>query len=351
MAARARSAREQHMAVIEPTVVAPDTAALPALVCPRCLATVEAASDGYACGACDAAYPIVAGIPDFRVRADPWIGIEEDRQKAVLLEERSRGLDFEQTVREYWRMTPDTPAHLAERFTAHVLAAALRTREWLDRVAAAAATPAGPWLDLGCGTADMMAAADERAVVGVDIALRWLVVARKRPGVRGMLVCADAASLPFADGSFAAALSLGMLEHCQDAGSVVTEAARVLRRGGAIRLRTTNRFTLLREPHVSVRGVGWVPRRWADAYVRWRSGQRYLHHRPLSARELRRTLRAAGFADVQVAAASPLPSDVRRLGGSGQRIAALYGVLARREPTRGAVAWVAPLLDARGRKP
>ena len=37
------------------------------------------------CAACDADYPIILGIPDFRIFPDPWIGIVEDREKATRL--------------------------------------------------------------------------------------------------------------------------------------------------------------------------------------------------------------------------------------------------------------------------
>ncbi|CAN5407783.1 hypothetical protein BH24GEM3_BH24GEM3_12450 [soil metagenome] len=335
------------------------TAAPPLLrfVCPRCQGELRRRAEEYRCQACGACYPVVAGIADFRLAPDPWIGIEEDRAKALRLEEATRGMDFEESVRAYWQMTPDTPRALAERFARHVLGAAERSREWLARVEREEpAAPGGPWLELGCGTGDLLAAAAQRdcSVVGIDIALRWLVIARKRPELRDAaerLVCCGAEALPFPEASFARVLSLGLLEHCARSDRVLSEARRVLQPGGMLRLRTHNRYSLLPEPHVGVWGVGFVPRNRADRYVSWRSGQRYLHHRPLSRRELTRALHGAGLRQVRVAAAPLLHAEAYRLGPSAARLAPLYGRARGTPLLREALAWVAPLLEAHGRKP
>jgi SAM-dependent methyltransferase len=332
----------------------------PAFACPRCRAELRTVAGDHECTGCNAHYPVVLGIPDFRVDADPWIGLEEDREKARRLVRETEGLGFEASVAAYWRMTPATPAPLAQRFTEHVVAGERRAGEWLDTVApagtaaATGATQAGAWLEIGCGTGDLLAVAAARGIpmVGIDVALRWLVIARKRRALAGgaqLLVCGNGEHLPFRDASFARVISIGTLEHCRDAGAVLAESARTLRAGGFAHVRTVNRFTLLPEPHVGVWGVGFVPRPWADAYVRWRSGQRYLHHHPLSKRELGRALRRAGFADVTVAPSALLPSELARAGRMLRRVAPSYD-RARRAPALGnALAWVSPLMDAGGR--
>ncbi|MBI1722736.1 MAG: methyltransferase domain-containing protein [Gemmatimonadetes bacterium] len=326
-----------------------------AFLCPRCRGPVADAPDAYRCEPCGASYPIVAGIPDFRLAPDPWIGLEDDRAKALRLEAATVGRGLEDTVRAYWAMTLTTPAPLAARFIAHVVGAEQRTREWLASFGSEDdAAPDGPWLDLGCGTGDLAAAAPERTVVGIDIALRWLVVARKRPGwdaATRPLVCCCAEALPFPDRSFARVYGLGLLEHCTDPDPIATEGRRVLKAGGVMRLRTTNRYSALPEPHVGVWGVGLVPRRWADAYVRLRSGQRYLHHRPLSPRELAHAFRRARFARVAVGPARLLPSERDRLGALGAVAAPPYAVLRSIPVARAALSWIAPLLEARGVTP
>jgi ubiquinone/menaquinone biosynthesis C-methylase UbiE len=205
---------------------------------------------------------------------------------------------------------------------------------------------------VGTGTGDLATVAAEQgiAVTGIDIALRWLVVARRRAELAGAsvrFVCCNAEHLPFADGAFTRAVSLGTLEHCRDANQVLAEARRVLTRGGDVRLRTVNRFTMLPEPHVGVWGVGLVPRAMADRYVRWRGGDGYEHHRPLSSREIARGLRRAGFRDARVEAAPMLPSERARLGRIGWAAVA-YEATRRIPLARQAWRWSAPLLEASG---
>lgn len=304
---------------------------------------------------CAHRYPVVLGIADFRLRPDPWIGLEDDRAKGRRLETETFGSDLATMVRAYWAMTPNTPRELAEQFTAFVLEGERRAAEWLDAPGDEPAPGHGAWLEIGCGTGDLVAVAARRGIeiVGVDIAFRWLVVARRRlreAGVTATLVCADGEHLPFADGAFACVVSLGTVEHCLDAGQLMAEGRRVARSGGSVRVRTTNRYTPLAEPHVHVWGVGFVPRRWADAYVRWRSGQRYLHHKPLSRRELHRGLRRAGLARVRVDAAPLLAADrarLARLSWAGDA----YEVARRLPVVNRGLSWIAPLLEARGQVP
>lgn len=335
----------------------------PGFVCPRCRDDLWQSEQAYHCRACAADYPVVLGIPDFRVEPDPWIGLEEDRAKARRVAQASASGDLEGAVRSYWGMTPGTPRHLAERFTAHVLAGEQRAREWLAHVHGGESTARTgpsrapqPWLEIGCGTGDLLAAAADEGipVVGVDVAMRWLVIARRRAQLSTgaqLLVCCNAEHLPFRDKTFAQIVSVCTLEHCRDAAAVAKESGRVLSAGGAVHLKTVNRYAPLAEPHVGVWGVGYVPRRWADCYVRWRSGQRYLYHRPLSRRELSVMWRKAGFGDVRVAGASLLSSERARIPPRARWLAALYGRLCSSPATRAAMSWIAPLLEARGTKP
>lgn len=322
----------------------------PGLVCPACRGDLESKQAAYRCEACARAYPVVAGIPDFRLEPDPWIGIEDDRAKALAVLHAARGQGFEACVRAYWAMTPSTPPAVAERFVGHVLRAEARSREWLGRLGDDAPSAATPWLDLGCGTADLLVAGGGGAgAVGVDVALRWLVIARRRleqAGVEATLVCANAEHLPFGDGSFRRVLALGLVEHCPDKAALFGEVRRVLARGGVFRFRTVNRYSALPEPHVGVWGVGYLPRAWADRWVRWRSGQRYQHHWPEGAGTLRRRLRAGGFGPVRLTAAPLLAAELEGRGGAA-RLAPLYGGLRSHRLTEPLLRPVAPLLESR----
>ncbi len=205
----------------------------------------------------------------------------------------------------------------------------------------------------GNGNATLAAARRWADVTSTDYVPALLERGRERAVAERLPVSfqvADAEALPFPDASFARVLALGLLEHCARPDMVLAEARRVLQPGGVLRLRTLNRYSLLPEPHVGVWGVGFVPRRQADRYVRWRSGQRYLHHRPLSRRELASSLRNAGLREVRVGAAPLLRSEALRLGSAARRLAPLYEQTRRIPLLREPLAWVAPLLEARGSK-
>ena len=324
---------------------------LPDFVCPRCRRPVQRDRSGYRCSPCSADYPVVLGIADFRVFPDPWIGLEEDREKACRLDAVSAGLDFEATVRAYWVMTPDTPTASSDRFISSVLCAEPRAEQWLDSLPVASAVrPGSVWLDIGTGTAPLAAAIARRggSVIAVDIAFRWLLVARRRPSFPGAnvhLVCANGEHLPFADSVVDHVVAVSALEHCRDARAVVAEGARVLVPGGSMRVRAVNRYSLLREPHVGVWGVGLVPRRFVDAFVRWRTGQRYLHHRPLSRSELLRVFRNAGLVDVRADCAPLLAADALHLRGLLAWAGRVYGILRTLPLVRDGLAWFAPELE------
>ena len=178
------------------------------------------------------------------------------------------------------------------------------------------------------------------------------MVARRRLAERDIpvrLICCNAEALPFPDATFDQALSLGALEHCRDLESVLSETRRVLVSGGALHIRTVNRYSLLREPHVGIWGLGWVPRRWADSYARWSSGQHYLHHWPKSAAELRRGLKRAGFAEALVEAAPMLDEEAKRLPPSIRRVVPAYQGLRRARVSAVACRWLAPLLAVEAR--
>jgi len=93
----------------------------------------------------------------------------------------------------------------------------------------------GRCLDLGCGTGVYVPLLVERGwtVVGVDLSADQLRVARERVGrVAEALVEADAAALPFDDGSFDAVAAVLVHTDIDDYDGALREAARVLRAGG-----------------------------------------------------------------------------------------------------------------------
>jgi ubiquinone/menaquinone biosynthesis C-methylase UbiE/uncharacterized protein YbaR (Trm112 family) len=282
----------------------PNPARRPMLRCPGCRRELGQQEQALECPGCGRRFPVVAGIPDLRLeRADPGMSREQDRQLAVELERRAAHIDFAGLLREHWSNS-GKPPELVGRFVAGDLASLGRSRDYLDQIErhrGAGVTAGERFLEAGCGSGGMSAAAAERGarVVATDVALRWLVLARKRMSDAGLddmaFVCCAAESLPFADSAFDVVAASDVVEHVQSAEEFTAACARILRPGGLLFLATPNRYSLGLEPHVRLWGVGFLPRRLARPYVRLARGTSYDHVRLLSGRAIRSLMHRHGF--------------------------------------------------------
>ncbi|MEU0634064.1 methyltransferase domain-containing protein [Streptomyces sp. NPDC005989] len=112
--------------------------------------------------------------------------------------------------------------------------------QMLQRFLAAVDVAAGPLLEIGCGSGELLADLCDRArtatVVGIDHSVDLLRMAAQSNGTAGnlRLLAADAHRLPFADESFPTVLMYTLLSHTPDIRSVLQEACRVCRQGGQI---------------------------------------------------------------------------------------------------------------------
>jgi SAM-dependent methyltransferase len=254
------------------------------------------------CIGCSREYPVVLGIPDLRLWPDPYISMEEDRAKGEKLARACEGLGFADSVELYYRTTTVVPPFQARAFTRALIAAKARAADSLDRwerVAGREDTAGMRLLELGCGTAPMLEIAAGRyaQVAGIDIAFRWLVMARKRLEAAGSqvpLICACAEALPFPDASFERVIADSTLEHLRDVRVGLAECYRVLRAGGRFFAATPNRWSLGPDPHAGIWAGGWMPRSVVARYVRARGGIPPVR-RLLSASDLATFLRAVGF--------------------------------------------------------
>lgn len=285
----------------DPAAVSPRLASL--LICPGCSGELEAVVGALCCGQCGRSFPIVGGIADMRLAyEDPYVTWEEDLARARELSERFDELDFADLLREHWKRSEKRP-ELAERFLAGDLVSLRRSQAYVAALERRRG-PLGPrdrFLEIGCGTAGLAAAAGGRAgtVVASDLSMRWLVLARRRLHDLERhdvdLVCCGAEEPPFRAGSFDIVGASDVIEHASRQSDFVAGCAHVLRRGGMLFLATPNRFSLTLEPHVRLWGVGWLPRHIAPRYVRRLRHVRYDHVRLLSSRELRRMLAGSGL--------------------------------------------------------
>jgi demethylmenaquinone methyltransferase/2-methoxy-6-polyprenyl-1,4-benzoquinol methylase len=108
-------------------------------------------------------------------------------------------------------------------------------RRWKRRlISLAALRPSDRVLDLACGTGDLMfaAAARARTVVGLDITLRMLQLARRKRAAP--VVNADMLALPFPGGAFTVVTTGYGLRNVPDLPAAIAEIRRVLAPGGRL---------------------------------------------------------------------------------------------------------------------
>ena len=103
-----------------------------------------------------------------------------------------------------------------------------------------------PVLEVGFGTGRLLARLARKGleVIGVDKSPQMAAAARRRldrAGLRGKIICAEAASLPLADGSVATIITTFPAGYAAKEAACV-EFARVLRPGGAFLL-TSSRWS------------------------------------------------------------------------------------------------------------
>ena len=318
-------------------------------VCPACRSPVEGEGAAYACGSCNRAYPVLFGIPDFRLRGDLYLSLEEEREKAAKLHEFGKAHDLKALVAYYYSITDDVPAHLEPRFADYVLNAPRRSMPGLR---ALAPTGGRSLLDLGCGSGGALVAAEamfgER--VGVDIALRWLVVARKRldeTGARAILVCADAEALPFAGETFSHVLASDLIENTRSPAATVKSAAAVLERGGRLYLSASNRRWVGPHPATGIWAAGLLPAPVRSSILRRRHGIDILRAVSLvSPGSIRRMGREAGLRQVEM---GPLQPELGQLTGRSalfRFFARGYSVLAKAAILRAALLHAGPVFQS-----
>ena len=324
-----------------------------ALQCPACRGTLAATRDALTCSACQRDYPIIAGIPDLRLDSDPYIGIGADREKAAHLARAAATRSFDAMLRYYYDITPEDPPDLAARWTARALVE-VEIGESLLEALPWRPEPGGLVVDLGCGTAGLTVALARRGwpTVGVDIGLRWLVVAQQRlreTGSSAQLVCASARRLPFGSGTARGIIANDLIEHVDEPREVVREMGRALAAGAPIIITANNRFAPLPEPQMRLWGVGYLPRRWQRRYVSWRRQDTHPYRIALpSARELSDMLTRAGFIDVRTAPAPLIGPHVAV--NWIQSLTRVYNRARRWPISRLILRWAGPRVMASGRR-
>ena len=325
------------------------------LFCPYCKEDLQEGTGSdktFVCHSCDRTFPVIFDIPDLRVFPDPYIEREADCAKGLRVASRINDTDFSSLVEFYYSMTSVVPPAHAKRYTAGLMAAVPRAEASLAswETSIAGGSPARSLLEIGCGTAPLMlvAARSFKQVVGVDIAFRWLVVAKRRLMDAGFdlpLICACAEALPFRDEGFDRVVADSALEHVADQRQSLNECHRVMAPGGYLFVSTPNRFSLGPDPQVGLWSGSLLPERWLAAYVRRQGGIPPKRHL-LSAWKLAAMIRHAGFERPQVTLPDISKQQRSHFGTSIQVLIDLYQAAKEIPVSRQCLQLIGPLLHA-----
>lgn len=266
----------------------------PELVCPQCHLPLARAG-GVRCEPCRQGFAETAGIPVF---APELSGSAERLERVLAAYEASSWAELLPALYPKGQV-PEGAAAAAwaeERIQRHerfyTMFRARARQVWPEQRQRLAC-------EIGCGRGDglLALARDFEHVVGIDVNLAALVGAKKLLAERGVqnvtLVQASAHALPFSAASFDYIQAINVIEHVFRPEHFFSEVKRVLAAAGTFCGDSRNRFdAFFPEPHVKLMWVGFLPRRFADPYVRWRKhGSRgYTSAQLLSYFELRRAL-------------------------------------------------------------
>lgn len=249
------------------------------------------------CTSCGEHYPVVAELPDFRVKAPAWIDFDRDRDRAWAVDAIARSDGLEAAVYHVFEKSRGFPERKSRFRTSQVF---LGVQKYSDQIELWLKEISRPLtLEVGVGPGQLAVALAKRGIVphGIDVSMEWLVVAKhwvREQGIEPVFAGAMAERLPIDDRSVMSFVSLDVIEHVGDQARYLSEMNRVLMPGGHFALVTPNRYSLSPEPHVGVWGVGYLPRSLQGKWVRARAGVSYDFNRLLSVWELRRLFRGSG---------------------------------------------------------
>jgi SAM-dependent methyltransferase len=126
-----------------------------------------------------------------------------------------------------------------------------------------AGEPGARVLDVGCGVGQVVARLQTAGFEahGVDVSQPNVTRARQ---VTERCQVYDGKKLPYADGYFASAGALNVLEHVEEPEAFIQELVRVVRIGGRVVLSSPNFFRVFgfRDYHPRMRGVGQKWKNW-----------------------------------------------------------------------------------------
>lgn len=242
------------------------------VVCPICHAQFNESNEHLTCSKCGRRFPIVLGIPDLRSVAQyegPWAE-ESTLLPAMMAKYPESDLDglLQDMLGGLEGKSEEDRRQLRDYFISGLPDRARHRAGVIDLLCVRSARKAdfSASLEIGCGAgATLFELARRGMPIGVDPNLLHLIIAKKHAETLNLpirLACGYAEMLPFKNGAFSFVHFTHTFEHFTDQRKGLTEVHRMLLPGGVACFDIPNRFSLWREPHTKVWGIGFVPRQW-----------------------------------------------------------------------------------------
>lgn len=249
------------------------------LVCPLCHGRLEEGSTELRCGHCQRRYPVYLGIPDFRSAAGynsgSW-GEEQALLPRLIARYRETDLNglLEELLAGLKGRTEQDRQHLRQYFVRDLAARAANRTQTIDFVCAKSGKHPNfsSILEIGCGAGATLFELSKRgSAVGIEPNLLHLVIAKKHAQELRLpvgFVCGFAEQMPFREGYFSFVHATDTFEHFADQRKGLAEIRRILAADGDAVFDVPNRYSLWREPHTKIWGIGFLPRRLTATTLR-----------------------------------------------------------------------------------
>lgn len=249
------------------------------VVCPLCQSALQEEAQQLRCHRCERCFPVYLGIPDFRSAAGYNSGSwGEERALLPRLIACFPNVDLSSLLEELLiglkgRSDRDRQ-HLREYFVRDLAARAKNRIQTIDFVCEKSGKKPNfsAILEVGCGAGATLFELSKRGqAVGIEPNLLHLIIAKKhaqelRLPVR--FVCGFAEQMPFRDGDFSFVHATDTFEHFADQQKGLAEIKRILSADGDAVFDVPNRYSLWREPHTKIWGIGFLPRRLTATTLR-----------------------------------------------------------------------------------
>lgn len=276
------------------------------LRCPVCEQGIFIHDDRCECTSCKKTFPIIVGIPDFRLTLNQQRRASEQQHIDIILNKYDK-LNFNDIMKDFIARTTDPG--LLDLDTQYMLGWKSRGAKQLAKIKALFQKQAswgqfvenskhGIYIDVGCGKGAMLAtmASRFRFAIGIDRSMTYLILAKKLAQEIGLenvvLMAGENESMPFVDDCVDFITAIDVIEHVGDQEKGLNEDFRILKSGKHFFLNSPNRYNLFTlEDHVQVWGVGFMPRSFMESYVYMVSKRKYTGIRLLSYFELSRLLK------------------------------------------------------------